>query len=390
MLDGSSMYDATSPGQGSIRRIIGYFFGERAGKAEIAQLRKAAPRLTHVNYAFGVIDEDGQVALGAPLADTGHEDGNPDEIGGNFAALRRIKDEHPHLQVLISLGGWGGSRGFSDAAATEEGRRKLVASTIELYLTRWPGVFDGIDIDWEYPVHGGLPDNGYRPDDRRNCTLLFEEYRRQLDDLGQKEGRHYPLTAAVPAGNALPVSTFELGAIADILDFVNVMTYDITGSGTSGLTGLNAALREAPEDPREPEQRKFQNIDGTVRTFLDEGVPAEKLVVGMPFYGRGYTGVGDRHGGLFQPFTGETSAKYHQIARDYLASFERHWHEEAGVPWLYNRERQEMLTYDDPESIGGKAAYIVEHGLGGAMFWELTGDDDDLSLLTAISDRFRA
>lgn len=382
------MHNATRPVEGSGRRIIGYFFGERAGEAELARLRKAAPMLTHVNYAFGILDDEGRAALSAPVADTGHESGTPEEIGGNFAEIRRIKEEHPHLQVMISLGGWGGSRGFSDAAATAEGRRTLATSTIELFLTRWPGIFDGIDIDWEYPVHGGLPDNGYRPDDRRNCTLLFEEYRRQLDALGTTTGRHYPLTAAVPAGKALPTSTFELGEISAILDFVNVMTYDISGSATSGLTGLNAALREASEDPREPEQRHFQNVDGTVRAFLDEGVPAEKLVVGMPFYGRGYTGVPETNDGLFQPFTGEVSAQYNHIAANLLSTFQRHWHEEAGVPWLYSRERQELLSYDDPESIDGKAAYIVEHGLGGAMFWEMSGDDDNLSLLTTIAGRF--
>src|SRR5690606_25121747 len=111
--------------------------------------------------------------------------GGKDGLRGVLRQLQLLKERHPHLRTLISLGGWGGSWGFSEMAATEEGRRAFVESAIELFLLRWPGVFDGIDIDWEYPVHGGLPENGYRPEDKRNCTLLFEEFRRQMDELGE-------------------------------------------------------------------------------------------------------------------------------------------------------------------------------------------------------------
>jgi chitinase len=290
------------------------------------------------------------------------------------------------------MGGWGGSKGFSDACATEDGRRELAASCIELYLTRWPGVFDGIDIDWEYPVCCGLPENGYRPEDRRNCTLLFAELRRQLDELGVATGQRYLLTAALPAGRALPLRTFELRESAEILDWINVMTYDINGSATSGITNVNAALFPTSADPRPDEEgRLYQSVDGTVRTFLEEGVPADKLVVGMPFYGRGFTGVLPENDGLYQPFTGTIGEQYHTIVSDYLTSpaYERHWHDEAQVPWLFDRERGVMLSYDDPESIGHKTNYILEHGLGGAMFWELSGDDAGWSLLSAIPSRLR-
>ena len=131
---------------------------------------------------------------------------------------------------MISMGGWTGSGRFSDAVATEENRRDFVASCIELFLTRWPGVFDGIDIDWEYPVCCGLSENSYRPEDRRNCTLLFAELRRQLDALGAATGRRYLLTAAIPAGREIPVTSFELREAGEILDWINVMTYDMTGS----------------------------------------------------------------------------------------------------------------------------------------------------------------
>jgi len=373
------------------KRIIAYVYGGNVDEQQLAKLQAAAPMLTHINYAFGLIGADGRATFGDREVDVERafpgDEGGPDGLRGVFRQLQLLKQRHPHLRTLISLGGWTGSGGFSDAAATTESRQAFAASCIELFLTRWPGVFDGIDVDWEYPVHGGLPENGYRPEDRRNCTLLFEEFRRQFDALGTTTGERYLLTAALPAGRALPLSTFEVGEIAGILDWINVMTYDISGSAESGITNFNAALAPSSGDPRADEARLYQNVTGTVGAFEEEGVPRERLVVGMPFYGRGFTGVPAENHGLYQPFTGTTSALYHRIVRDYLPIWERHWHEEAGVPWLYDPTSGTMLSYDDPESLGRKADFINEQGLGGAMFWELSGDDAELSLLTAIASR---
>lgn len=386
---------AQAPDAGS-KRIIGYLFGSTDERRTLDAATIPAEKLTHINYAFGLIGPDGRATHGDEVADIARpfpgDEGGPDGLRGYFRQLQRLKERHPHLRTLISMGGWGGSRGFSDACATAQGRRELAASCIELYLTRWPGVFDGIDIDWEYPVCCGLPENGYRPEDRRNCTLLFAELRRQLDALGAATRQRYLLTAALPAGRALPLRTFELRECAAILDWINVMTYDINGSATSGMTNFNAALSPTSSDPRpDVEGRLYQNVDGTVTTFLEAGVAADTLVVGMPFYGRGFTGVPAENDGLYQPFTGVIGAQYRSIASDYLTSpaYERHWHEEAGVPWLYDRERGVMLSYDDPESIGRKTDYLVQRGLGGAMFWELAGDDADWNLLSAIASRLR-
>jgi chitinase len=126
-----------------------------------------------------------------------------------------------------------------------------------------------------------------------------------------------------------------------------------------------------------------------VAAFLEAGVPREKLIVGMPFYGRGFTGVPDTNDGLYQPFSGIISARYHEIVSDYLPTYERHWHDEAAVPWLYDHESQTMVSYDDPESLARKADYINEQQLGGAMFWELSGDDEEWSLLNTLASRLR-
>jgi chitinase len=185
------------------------------------------------------------------------------------------------------------------------------------------------------------------------------------------------------------MSTFEVPETAAILDLVNVMTYDISGSATSGVTDFNAALRASSTAPETSDEHRYQNVEGTVAAFVEAGVPPEKLIVGMPFYGRGFTGVPEKNNGLYQPFSGSMSARYHEIAADYLPTFQRQWHDEAGVPWLFSGERQVMLSYDDPESLGLKADYINEQGLGGAMFWELSGDDAEWSLLNALTSRLR-
>jgi chitinase len=378
----------------SPRRIVGYYAGWTASSKNFTPADISADKLTHVNYAFGLIDEDGLAMLQDAEADIGQpypgDSDHPAALKGNFHQLALLKERHPHLKTMISMGGWAGSGRFSDAVATEEKRRAFVASCIELFLTRWPGVFDGIDIDWEYPVCCGLPENSYRPEDRRNCTLLFEELRRQLDALGAATGERYLLTAAIPAGREIPVTSFELLEAGQILDWINVMTYDMTGSQRSGVTNFNAPFAESSGDPSDLRWKRYSSVAGTIGSFLDEGVPRDKLVVGVPFYGRGFTGVPANNDGLYQPFTGTISTDYHTITSDYLPAYQRFRHPEAEVPWLYDPASGTMLSYDDPESIGRKTDYVIAEGLGGIMFWELSGDDKESSLLTAISSRLKA
>jgi chitinase len=391
---GAPAGSAGDGGPSQPRRVIGYYAGWTSKTKNFTPLDIPADKLTHVNYAFGLIDENGRAMLQDAEADIGLADvaasPAPGSLEGNFRQFRVLKERHPHLQTLISMGGWTGSGRFSDAVATEEKRRDFVASCIDLFLTRWPGVFDGIDIDWEYPVCCGLPENSYRLEDRRNCTLLFAELRRQLDDLGAATGQRYLLTAAIPAGREIPVTSFELRESGEILDWINVMTYDMTGSQRSGVTNFNAPFAESSGDPSDPSWKRFSSVVGTIDSFLDEGVPRDKLVVGVPFYGRGFAGVPDDNDGLYQPFTEMMGADYHTIKSDYLPTFRRFRHPEAEVPWLYDAESGTMLTYDDPESIGRKTDYVIAEDLGGIMFWELSGDDKESSLLTAISSRQKA
>jgi chitinase len=387
----SSSGEAGSPAQTS--RIIGYYAGWTSKTKSFTPADIPAEELTHVNYAFGLIDPEGRAMLQDPREDIGHPDVEDSrELGslrGNFHQLRVLKERHPHLKTLISLGGWTGSGRFSDAVATAEARRRFVSSIIALFITRWPSVFDGIDIDWEYPVCCGLPENAYRPEDRRNCTLLFAELRRKLDELGALTGRHFLLTAAIPAGRELPTGCFELREAAQILDWINVMTYDMNGSERSGITNFNAPFRESAGDPRDATTKRDWSVAGTVAVFEEAGVPREQIVVGVPFYGRGFTGVPNANNGLYQPFSGTLGADYHTIKTEYLSRFQQFRHPEAAVPWLYDPASGTMLSYDDPESIARKTDYVKEQGLGGVMIWELSGDDEEQGMLTAISSRLR-
>lgn len=382
--------DARRDGSTPPNRIIGYYAGWTRKSKNYSPADIPAEHLTHINYAFGVIDEEGRAQLRDAEVDAG-PGASGDELGGNFQQLRELKERHPHLRTMISIGGWTDSGRFSDAVVTEEKRRDFVTSCIELYLTRWPGVFDGIDIDWEYPVCCGLPENAYRPEDRRNCTLLFEELRRQLDDLGASTGQRYLLTAAIPASRVLPVRSFELREAAAILDWINIMTYDMNGSGESGITNFNAPFRPSSTDPRSEETRHDWSVVGSVEAFEDEGVPRDQIVVGVPFYGRGFTEVPDVNDGLYQPFSEAISADYRTVKSDYLKrpNVRQLRHPEAEVPWLYDPGSRTMLSYDDPVSLGRKTDFVRKEGLGGVMFWELSEDDEEASLLRAVSSRLR-
>jgi chitinase len=143
-------------------------------------------------------------------------------------------------------------------------------------------------------------------------------------------------------------------------------------------------------DPRPLAVRQVWSVEGTVRVFEEAGVPREKIVIGVPFYGRGFTGVPDVNDGLYQSFTGTMNKDYRTIEAEFLTKFQRFRDPEAGGPWLYDAESGTMLSYDDPESLARKTDFVREHGLGGVMVWELSGDDDESSLLTAISSRLKS
>jgi len=366
-------------------RIVGYLasWGVRTKGTRIADL--PGRELTHIIYAFVRVAEDGRLALADPCLDAGQCDAAAGSTerpstteGGNFADLRGLKARYPHLKILVAVGGWSGSGRFSDVALTPETRRTFAESAVDLVIRANPGLFDGIDIDWEYPVRGGLPTNAVRPEDRQNCTLLLQELRRELDAQAERDGRRYLLTIATIAGPAV-FAQLELDKVAAVVDWFNVMTYDYHAG--SRIAHFNAPLYTATGDPT-----PGFTVDSTVRRYLAGGVPASRIVVGIPFYGRVYGGVGSANDGLFQPTGGSvpdewrTGTDYKSLIRRRpdTSGFRRFMHPEARVPWLYNAATGTWITYDDAESVAEKVAYVRSHHLGGVMAWELGGDDGTL------------
>lgn len=353
-----------------------------------------AERLTDVIYAFGAVDAHDRCALGDPSADLQEEFPGavapPDGLHGNFGQLALLEARYPILETEISIGGGLGSEHFSAAASSAASRRALVSSCIDLFLRRWPGLFDGIDIDWEFPVAGGEPGTPARPADRADATALLEQFRTQLDALGARTHRHYLLTAALPAyrapnGSYTPATSWDLPAVARTVDWINLMTYDLTND-SSRETDFESALEPSTGDPGPSAPDGGNTVAGAVAFYEAAGVPASSIVVGAPFFGHVFTHVPDREHGLFQRFRklGATPS-YAQILADYLPDYQRFWSSEAQEPWLYNHPEREFVSYEDPASMAAKARFVVASHLRGVMIWEISMDDANDDLLDALA-----
>jgi chitinase len=368
----------------------------------------AADQLTDINYAFGNVapNNTGNVVCSSPdsWADwdrpasaaesvDGIEDTWAQPLRGNFYQLAKLKAKHPQLKVLMSLGGWTQSKYFSDAALTEESRRTLVASCVDLFLKgnlpnlpgAAAGVFDGFDLDWEWPGSDGNAGNIVRPEDKANLTLLLAEFRRQLDAYGRQTGKSYELSAFLPAAPAKISAGFEGNKIFNYLDFGTVQGYDFHGTWEQ-MTNHQSAIR-VPAG--EPVPNDF-SIDGAISAWRAAGAPASKLVLGIPYYSQGWTGVTGGGNGLFQPAAGPAAGTFAAGTEDYKVlaplarsgAFQVHRDLVAGDAWLFDGTT--FWTYDDPLVLLQKTLYIRTHGLGGAMVWELSGDDANATLTKTI------
>ncbi|WP_372661448.1 glycosyl hydrolase family 18 protein [Cohnella sp.] len=339
-----------------------------------------ASKITHINYAFANIKE-GKIVLGDPWADTQKpfpgDCSDNSCLKGNFNQLQKLKKANPHLKTLISVGGWTWSGQFSDIALTASSRAKFADSAVQ-FIRDYS--FDGVDLDWEYPVSGGLASNTKRPSDKQNFTLFLKEIREKLNTAQKEDGKTYLLTIA---GGAFPgyVQNTEMDQIAKHLDWVNLMTYDFHGDWE------NVSNHQAPlyMDPKDPVAYNAKgNINSTIYTYLKAGIPANKLILGIPLYGRSWTGCDITNQGLYQSCKGVADGVLADGIHEYGnlenqgwingKGFVRYWSNTAKVPWLLNKSTGTFITYEDPESIAYKAKYIKSKGLGGAMFWEINQD----------------
>ncbi|WP_204055536.1 glycoside hydrolase family 18 protein [Microbispora corallina] len=356
-----------------------------------------AAKLTHLNYAFGFVGPEGTCYSADPWADwqrgvsaeesvDGVADAGDQPLKGNLNQLKKLKAKHPGLKVLVSLGGWTGSTYFSDAVLTPESRARLAASCVDLWLKgdlpglpagAGAGVFDGIDLDWEWPGSSGNDGNVIRPEDRRNYTLFLAELRRQMRAFD----RNTQLTAFLPAAAAKIDAGFEVAKVFDQLDFATVQGYDLHGPWEN-RTGHQSNLLT---DPRDPNPVRY-SVDQTVRDFISRGAPARKIVVGVPAYGQGWTGVTSTGNGLYAPATGPAPGTWAAGSDDYKNLVnkpgKRYRDLRTGTMWLY--DGTEFWSYDDPAVLLEKAAYIRLKGLGGSMIWSIDQDDAKGSLTSAL------
>lgn len=350
-------------GNGGAGEVVGYYASWAAAQG-YGPSELPAERFTQINYAFAKIT-DGRAHLGDPVRDA-----------ENLRELTALRRRNPDLKIVLSLGGWDDSAGFSDAAATEESRAAFAASCADLLSAH---NLDGVDLDWEYPVSGGAPGTVHRPQDKKNFTLLLRELRRTLDRQGQRDGKRYVLTIAGAVSGGY-LGSIETQAAAEIVDHIFLMAYDLHGPWDASAD-FNAPLYAPSDAP----SRSRASVDGGVSAWLDRGVPAEKLVLGIPLYGYIYQGVGSRNRGLYQPFDSAKSISWDKVKASYLnrSSYRPLRHAEAEVPYLYGNRC--FLSYDDPASVAAKANLARQQGLGGVGFWELSQDRDGDLVQSALS-----
>lgn len=331
-------------------RIVGYVGSGRP-------LPGISPeKLDVINFAFAQVSPQGEVVLENPTAPT---------TLGDLVALRK---RNAQLRIVLSVGGWGAGH-FSEAALDDASRTRFSASAVAM-IERYD--LDGVDLDWEYPTLPG-PGISHRPEDRRNFSLLLENLRGALDRLGKAhDGKHYLLTIA--AADSEFVAGIELKRVSRSLDWFNLMTYDFHTSLTS-TTGHHAGLYLSALAPASD-----RSADKAIKQFLAAGVPPKKLNVGVAFYGRAFGGVTPEHRGVQQPYEKFVGApSWQELLAGYIGKqgFVRYWDDKAQAPYLWNAQTRTFISYEDPQSLALKAAYVKAHGLGGVMYWEHSLDRNE-------------
>ena len=335
----------------------------------------SASKLTHINYAFGTVTNglcavydsyaDYERSYDATLSVDGVADTWDQPLRGNFNQLRKLKQMYPNIKILWSFGGWTLSGGFTQAAANPTAFANSCYNLV--HDPRWNGLFDGIDIDWEYPNACGL-----------TCdTSGYASFKNLMAALRTRFGSEL-VTAAVPAGYS-NINAADYGGAAQYVNWYNVMTYDFFGAwAATGPTAPHSPLYSYAGIP----QANFYG-DYAIQLYKQKGVPASKLLLGIGFYGRGWTGVSNTNGGLGQSASGPAQGIEPGV-QDYkvLATSCPPTGTVAGTAYAYCSGN--WWSYDTPATIAGKMSYKKNQGLGGAFFWELSGDTGNGALITAL------
>ena len=366
----------------------------RFGQHLIHQLVERNPAAGQFGFAvahqyFGrhrtqVVETSHRVAIGAAIfdgQDVAFADfGNFATFGELVAGFADIADHVIGFRRAVRVGQITDMMISAVEYRTDQLRETGVATRNQIAVI----VFDGIDLDWEYPVAGGMSENRVRPEDKQNFTALIKTIREKLDKQSAEDGKEYLLTIAGAASEKY-INNIEMNKLSKYLDYINVMTYDINGPWDS-YNDFNAALY--PHDKKGKDQQ--WSVSQGIKLYLAQGVPSAKLVMGVPFYGYKYElkekGQTDDEG-LLQSFSQGMYMDCGRIEKEFSQkqSFKRFWQDTSKVPWLYDGNT--FITYEDAQSMTEKVRYAVDMNLGGLMIWELSNDPDNV-LLNAINDEF--
>jgi|SRR5579859_489328 len=390
-------------------KIIGGYFEEWSiygANYNIANLQQngVAGKLTHLMYAFANVTTS--PAPACSIADSWADYQTPylpsvsgvpysGPMYGNFAAIQQLKQLHPRLKVLMSIGGASAANtaAFVSAASTSAGRQALAASCIDLFVKgniaqgiSAPGLFDGFNIDWEFPTAA----------DTQNFTALLKEFRQQLNTLSKTTGKAYVMSFDGPAG-AQNYVNINLKQAAEQVDFITVDGYNYAGSWDAQTNHASPLF----DDRQDPLQGQGLDINATVDAYLKAGVPPRKYTMGLPLYGAGWTGVPDVNHGLYQNSTGPSSvlpgdvlatpglATYATLANGQALGYTQTFDARRIAVSLYNTSSQTFYSYDDPFTASLKMWYVelkVPGGLGGAYVWALKDDDANGTMVKTMAN----
>ncbi|MGH4033771.1 glycosyl hydrolase family 18 protein [Actinomycetota bacterium Odt1-20B] len=375
----------TDPGPGPGDTVkLGYFteWGVYGRNYHVKNIDTSASagKITHINYAFGNVT-GGKCAIGDAYADydkaytadqsvDGKADTWDQPLRGNFNQLRKLKAKYPNLKVIWSFGGWTWSGGFTEAAKNPAAFAESCYNLVE--DPRWADVFDGIDIDWEYPNACGLSCDTSGP----------AAFKTLMSALRTKFGSKNLVTAAITAdaSSGGKIDATDYAGAAASADWYNVMTYDFFGAwDAKGPTAPHSPLTSYSGIPKDG-----FNSAAAIAKLKAKGVPAKKLLLGIGFYGRGWTGVTQKEPG--GTATGPAAGTYEQGIEDYkvLKNSCPSNGTVAGTAYAYCGSN--WWSYDTPATIRSKMAWAKDQGLGGAFFWEFSGDTANGELVSAIND----